>query len=377
MNFKLSAENKLLKEAVHEFLVKEYPKEVVRKLDESDEGYTPELWKSMAELGWLGLIFPEQYDGMEGSLFELVILIEEMGYNLCPCPFFSTVILGGMTLLKGGNDQQKKEMLPKISKGERLLTLALTEPGAGFEAKSIQVKATSSESDYVINGTKLFVPDAQVADYILCATRTEETSDLDGGITIFLVDAKSPGIKCTPLKTLARDKQCEVLFNDVRVPEEKIVGKKNQGWSILKDVLKNAALARSGEMIGGAKAVMDMALSYSKKRVQFNRPIGSFQTVQHNFANMWADINGARNLVYKAAFNISKGDPAGLECAMAKARAGETYRRVTLLCHQIFGGIGFTSEHDMHLYHRRAMSGDLFLGNVDFQRELVAKELGL
>ncbi len=377
MNFELSEEQKMLKKTAHDFLAKKYPKDLVKKLEESHKGYSQELWKEMAELGWMALVFPEEYDGIDGSFLDLVILLEEMGYNICPSPFFSTVILGGLPILMAANEEQKKELLPRIAMGELIITLALTEPNNGLEAKSVQVKATPSNGEYVIKGTKLFVSDAHVADYILCAVRTEDASDLERGITVFLVQAKSPGVQCTLLKTLARDKQCEVIFDDVHVPKENIVGTKGQGWPIIKHTLEKAAVARSAQMVGGAQAVIDMALSYSKARVQFDRPIGSFQAVQHHFTNMWADIIGSRNLVYKAAWKISEGGLAGLESAMAKARVGEAYRRVTILGHQIFGGIGFTKEHDMHLYHRLSMAGDLSFGNVDFQREMVATELGL
>jgi len=377
MNFDLSEEQKILKKTAHDFLAKKYPKDLVRKLDESDEGYSPQLWGEMAELGWMGLAFPEEYNGVEGSFLDLIILMEEMGYSICPGPFFSTVVLGGLPILMAGSDEQKREILPGIANGEVIVTLALTEPSGGFGAHSVEVNAVLDNGDYLIDGTKLFISDAHVADYLLCVATTGEGHNAEESLTMFLVDAKSPGIQCTPLKTLGRDKQCEVQFDDVRVPKENIVGTRNQAWPLIKDTLEKAAVARSAEMIGGAQAVMDMALSYAKERVQFDHPIGSFQAVQHNFANMWADINGSRNLLYKAAWKISKGVPASMESAMAKARVGEAYRRVTILGHKIFGGIGFTMEHDMHLYHKRSMAGDLSYGNGDFQRENVARELGL
>jgi alkylation response protein AidB-like acyl-CoA dehydrogenase len=216
-----------------------------------------------------------------------------------------------------------------------------------------------------------------VADLFLCVVKTAAPETSQDGISVLMVATESPGIEITPLKTLARDKQCEMKFHDVRVSAENLVGSKNQGWQIVKDTTSKAAVARSAEMIGGAQAAMEMALQYAKKRIQFDRPIGSFQAVQHYFADMWADIMGTRTLIYKAAWKISNDQPADLEAAMAKARTGEVFRRVTLLGHQIFGGIGFTQEIDMHLYHRRSMAGDLAFGNTDFQREIVARELGL
>ena len=378
MDFDLSEEQRILKESAHDFLAKECPKRLIRELDKSDEGYSPELWQKMADLGWMGLMIPEEYDGIGGSFLDMVVLFEEMGYNICPGPFFSTVVLGGLPILTAGNKGQKKDFLHRIARGEIKLTLALTEPGAGCDPSSIkEVKAALDNNEYVIRGTKLFVPDANVADYYLCVTRTKEDANPEKGLTIFFVDAGSPGVECTPLKTLARDKQCEIVFNNVRVTKENILGRIDQAWPVVKDVLEKAALARCAEMVGGAQAVMDMAMQYARERTQFNRPIGSFQAIQHHFADMWIDINGSRFLLYKAAWKVSKQISAGMEIAMAKARVGDAYRRVTTLGHQIFGGIGFTMEHDMHLYHRRSMAGDQAFGDSDFQREKVARDLGL
>lgn len=377
MDWNLTKEQKMIKRSAHEFLSKKFTKELVRQLDDSVEGYAPELWQQMVDLGWLGLVFPEKYDGMSGSFLDLIILLEEMGNNICPGPFLSTTVLGGLPILNFGNEDQKEAVLPKISNGELIMTMAITEPGGGFDPDAINVTAGLEKDDFLINGTKLFVPDAHVADVFLCAVKTTSQEASQAGISVLLVEAKSPGIEITPLKTLARDKQCEIIFHDVRVSGENIVGSKNQGWQIVKDTISKAAVARSAEMIGGAQAAMDMALQYAKKRIQFDRPIGSFQAVQHYFADMWADIMGTRTLIYKAAWKISHNQPADLEAAMAKARTGEVFRRVTLLGHQLFGGIGFTQEIDMHLYHRRSMAGDLAFGNTDFQREIVARELGL
>jgi alkylation response protein AidB-like acyl-CoA dehydrogenase len=378
MDFELNEEQRILKKSAHDFLAKECPKGLARELDKSDEGYSPELWQKMADLGWMGLIIPEEYDGIGGSFLDLVVLFEEMGYNICPGPFFSTVVLGGLPILAAGSEEQKKDFLPRIARGEIKLTLALTEPGAGYDPSAIkEAKAALDNKEYVICGTKLFVPDANVADYYLCVTRTKEDTDPEKGLTVFLVDVRSPGVECTPLKTLARDKQCEIVLNNVRVTKENVLGRIDRTWPAVKDVLDKAALARCAEMVGGAQAVMDMALKYAGERTQFNRPIGSFQAIQHHFANMWIDITGSRLLLYKAAWKVSEQISASKEIAMAKARVGDTYRRVTTLGHQIFAGIGFTMEHDMHLYHRRSMAGYLSFGDSDFQREKVARELGL
>ena len=377
MDIGLSEEQEILKASARDFLARECPKKLVKELDESDKGYSPELWRKMAELGWMGLVFPEEYDGSGGAFRDLVVLLEEMGYNILPGPFFSTIVLGGLPILKAGSEEQKKKFLSRIARGELILTMALTEPTASYDASAIAVKASPRNSEYSINGTKLFVTDANVADYLLCVARTKETANPQTGITIFVVDAKTPGIKCTLLETLARDKQNEVVFDNVNVAKENIVGGLDQGWPVIQDTLEKAAVAKCAEMVGGAQATLEMAVNYAKERIQFNRPIGTFQAVQHYCANMVTDVDGARYITYKAAWELSEGLPATKSVAMAKAWVGDAYQRVTMLGQQVFGAIGFTMDHDMHLYYRRARAGAMAFGNSNFHREVVAKELGL
>jgi alkylation response protein AidB-like acyl-CoA dehydrogenase len=377
MDLGLSEEQEMLRESARDFLGKECPKQLVRQLDESEEGYSLELWRKMAELGWIGLVFPEKYGGSGRSFLDLAILLEQMGYNIVPGPFFSTVVLGGLAILAAGSEEQKIDFLPKIARGEMILGFALTEPSASYDAASIKTKAVAHDSEYVIRGTKLFVLSANVADYILCVARTKETKDPEDGITVFLVDARSPGLKCTLLKTLARDKQCEVVFDNVTVSEKSIVGKRGEGWPVVRDVLQKAAVAKCAEMVGGAQAALDMAVNYAKERVQFGRPIGSFQAIQHYCANMAMDVGGSRFVTYRAAWKASEGLPAALDAAIAKAWVSEAYGRVALSAHQIFGAIGFTMDHDIHLYYRQAKAAEIIFGGADFHRAIVAHEMGL
>lgn len=377
MDLGLSEEQEMLKTSARDFLQKECPKQLVRQLDESEEGYSPELWRKMAGLGWIGLPFPEEYGGGGGSFLDLVVLLETMGYNILPGPFFSTVVLGGLTILAAGNEEQKKRFLPEIASGGMILTLALTEPSARYDAASVKTTAVVRNGEHVINGTKLFVLDANVADFILCVARTKEATNPENGLTVFLVDTKSPGVKITLLKTLARDKQCEVIFDEVSVPKENVLGELNRGWPTVQGVLQRATVAKCAEMVGGAQAALDMAVAYAKERVQFNRPIGSFQAIQHYCANMVSDVDGSRFVTYKAGWKVSEGLPATFDVAVAKAWTSGAYGRVTLLAHQIFGAIGFTMDHDMHLYYRRAKAGEIMFGDGAFQRAIVAREMGL
>jgi alkylation response protein AidB-like acyl-CoA dehydrogenase len=377
MDFGLTDEQEMLKRSAHDFLQKECPKKLARELDESEAGYSPELWRKMADLGWMGFAFPSKYGGGDGSFLDLAVLLEAMGYNVLPGPFFSAVVLGGLAVLAGGTEDQKKDLLARLAAGKLILTLALTERTAGYDAASVQTTATEGDGGYVINGTKLFVPDAHVADCLLCVARTNKTRRPENGLTIFLVDSKSAGVRCTLLKTLARNKQCQAVFDNVLVPKGNIIGKLNQGWRVIEGVLEKAKVAKCAEMVGGAQASLDMAVAYAKERVQFNRPIGSFQAIQHYCASMVSDVDGSRFITYKAAWKVSEGLPAAMDVAIAKAWTGEAYGRVTLLAHQIFGAVGFTMDHDMHLYYRRAKAGDIMFGDSAVQRAIVARQLGL
>ena len=377
MDLGLSEEQEMLKTTARDFLEKECPTTLVKELAEDEKGYTPELWQKMAELGWMGLVIPEEYDGMGMQFLDLAVLLEEMGRACLPGPFFSTVVLGGFTILEAANEEQKKELLPKISNGELILALALTEPSARYEPDAITAKAVPDKDDYVISGTKLFVENAHIADYIICVTRTKDGANPEDGITLFLVDAKSPGISTTLLMTLAGDKQCEVVFDNVKVPKKNMLGELDKGWPVIENMLEKATVALCAQMVGGAQAALDMSVAYAKERVQFGRPIGSFQAIQHYCANMVTDVDGSRYITYEAAWKVSEGIPATMEVSMAKAWVSEAYRRVALLGHQIHGGIGFCMDHDMPLYFKRAKAAEPTFGDADWHREVVAKQLGL
>lgn len=376
MDFSLTEEQQMLQKMARDFLATECPKSLVRDMAEDEKGYSPELWGKMAELGWMGLIIPEQYGGSGGSFLDLVVLLKEMGRACLPGPFFSTTVCGGLTLLETASIAQKQELLPKLAQGNLLLTLALTEPSAKYAADGIEVKAVPENDGFTIQGTKLFVPDAHLVDYLICVARTKDTKHEDG-ITLFLVESKTRGISCTPLKTIAGDKQCEVVFDNVKVPNSNILGEVDKGWYSLEKVLQKAAVAKCAEIIGGAERVLEMTIEYAKQRVQFDRPIGSFQAIQHYCADMAIDVLGCSLLTYKAAWCLSKGLPASREVAMAKAKTSERFRNVTALSHEIHGAIGFSEDHDLHLYFKRAKAWELSLGDAYFHLDKIAAEIGL
>ena len=375
MDLGLTEVQQMLKNSAREFLSQECPLTLVREMEEHELGYTDELWRQVVSLGWTGLVFPEQYGGTGGDFIDLAVLLEEMGRSLLPAPFFSTVLLGGLTVLDAGTDAQKQDILPGICDGRLRLTMALTEDSATLEPWGVTLTATQDGQDYRLNGTKLFVPDAHVADTMLVVARTSAGADPSEGITLFLVPGNSPGVSVSQLKTVACDRQCEVTLNDVSVPAGSVLGEVGAGWPIVQRTLQRAIAGKCLEMLGGADAVLDMTVEYVKQRTQFGRPVGSFQAVQHHCSNMATDVEGSRHIAYQAAWRISEGLPAQREVAMAKAWVSGAYQRVCSTAHQCHGAIGFTKEHNLQLYTRRAKVQELSYGDVNYHKELALQHI--
>ena len=377
MDFSLSEEQELLKRTARDFLEKECPRQLVRQMEDDDKGYPTQLWHTMAALGWMALPFPEEYGGGGGSFSDLIILLEEMGRACLPSPFIPAVVLCGLTILDTGSKEQKDAFLPGIARGDIIGTLALLEPSDSYDPAAISCRAIARESEYLVTGTKLFVQDAHIADYLVVAARTGSVNGAEEGITLFLIDARSPGISRTILKTIAADKQFEVNFDNVKVPGESVIGEVNRARRGVAGMLERAAVAKCAEMVGGAQRVLEMTVDYAKERVQFGRPIGSFQAIQHYCTNIAIDVETSRFNTYKAAWMIAEGIPCFKEVAIAKAWCSEAYRRVTALSHQIHGAIGWTKEMDLELYTRRAKAIEVAFGDADFHREKIARALGL
>jgi len=378
MDFNLSEEQIMLQKAASNFIEKECPIQMVRDMEVNDTGFSPETWRKMADLGWLGINIPSEYGGSEGSFFDLIILAEEMGRGLLPGPFLSSVALAAQIILRAGSQELKKQLLPEITGGKIITTLALTESGGDFEAKSINVMATRSEDNYVIDGTKNFVPYAHIADSILCVARTEKNTSDGEGITLFLINTESPGVTIEPLSTITGDKQSRVTFNSVVLSKEDIIGRPNHGWAVVEEAISEAAVAEAAYMVGGARWVLDTAVDYARVREQFGTPIGSFQAVQHKCADMLIDVNGAIFMVYYAAWAISENEPEKkITAAEAKAWASDIAPRVAAEGIQIMGGIGVTLEHDMQLYYRRLKSSETAYGDSHYHREKLAHMMTL
>jgi alkylation response protein AidB-like acyl-CoA dehydrogenase len=370
MDFSFSEEQEMLRKAAREFLERECPASLVREMAADEKGYPAELWKSMAALGWLGLAFPTEYSGGGGSFLDLAVLVEEMGRVALPGPFFATVVLSGLHLLDAGTEEQKKRSLPRVASGEVVLTLALVEPGGeDFDPGSVNTRAVRQKDSHRINGSKLFVPYADSADYLLCVARTGEDGGGEG-VSTFVVDARAPGVTITALKTMAAEHYCKVVLDGAHTGE--MVGEPGKTWPGLEKTLYRATVALCADMTGGAQKVLDMTVEYSRRRIQFGRPIGSMQALQHHCSDMAVSIEAARALTLEAAWRVSRGLPFAAEASMAKSFTSECYTRCTQLGMMIQGGVSFMEDHDLPIYYRRAKSLEVALGDPDSHREAVA-----
>ncbi len=373
MDFGFSEEQEMLRQSARQFLQSECAMTYVRKMMDDDTGYSEDQWKKMAGLGWTGLILPEQHGGAGLNMVDLIVVLEEMGRVVMPGPYFATVILGGLAVDLGGSDAQKPKYLPGIAAGTLKATLAQVEESGRWDAEGITMPAKKAGAGYTLSGTKLFVHDAHNADLLIVPARTRGKGT--NGITMFLVDAKQPGVKIALLKTMDQTRKlCEVTFDKVKVGKDAILGEADKGWPLLDRLIDRAKVAMCAEMCGGAQRVLEMSVEYAKVREQFGKPIGSFQAIQHKCANMMVQTESAKSATYYAAWAVANNVPeAHLAACMAKAYCSDAYRFVSGEGIQIHGGIGFTWEHDMHLYFKRAKGSEVTFGDATWNRELVAQ----
>ena len=369
MDYGFSEEQEMFRRSVRDFMEKECPRTLVREIEKSDADYSRELYRKMAGLDWLGLLIPEDYGGVGGTWVDLAILCEEAGRALLQSPYIPTIVLAGQTIFTFGSEEQRQSFLPRIAAGDIIMTLALTEPDAEDNLELLATAAVAEGDGFVLSGTKLFIPFAHVVDYIITVARTAQ------GLALFLVEAQSNGLTCTSLDTLA-GRLSEVVFDRVRVPASSMLGGPGDLGAIA-DIVDKAKLMHCAEMVGGAQVALDMAIEYSKDRVQFDRPIGSFQALQHKMVNMTVAIEGARWLVYYTAWMLSEGIPCAAEMAMAQLTAGEAYRFVASEAGQVHGGMGMMTEHDWGLFFRRAKAAQLNLGPWYSKLETIASSLGI
>jgi alkylation response protein AidB-like acyl-CoA dehydrogenase len=371
VNFAFSEEQEELRKSVRRFLEDKSPETEVRRLMETTEGYDPAVWSQMAQqLGLQGLAIPEEFGGSGFTYVELIVVLEEMGRALLCAPYFSTVALAANALLTSGDDSAKKEYLPGIASGDTIATLAITEPAGKWDEAGITLQATGSGDAWTLNGTKSFVIDGHTAGLILVAARTP------AGVSLFAVPGDAPGLTRTPLATMDQTrKQAKLEF---AATPARLVGTDGSGWATLSKTLDLAAVALAAEQVGGGQKVLEMSVEYAKVRVQFGRPIGSFQAIKHKCADMLLEVESAKSAAYYAGWAAAEdSDELPVVASLAKAYCSDAYFHAAAENIQIHGGIGFTWEHPAHLYFKRAKSSELYLGDPTYHRELLAQRIGL
>ncbi|MCC7413821.1 MAG: acyl-CoA/acyl-ACP dehydrogenase [Gammaproteobacteria bacterium] len=380
MNLEFTDEQRLIRDSAREFLSQACPPAAVRAARRDPRGCSAELWRAMADLGWMGLVVPECHGGSGASFMDLVVLLEEMGRVCLPGPFFSTTVVGARCLLAIAGDRQQAELLPRLAGGELVLAMALQEQGGEFDPSAIQMPAEATPEGYRLSGTKLFVADAQAADLLLCVARTGAPGTVErrrgaAGLSLFLVPRRHAQLRLAPLPSLGGEQWFEVIFDDVELAGAAMVGETGAVWPALRQVMYEASVAKCAEMVGGAQRVVDLVVPYVREREQFDRPIGSFQAVQHHCVNMLMDLDRARWLTYKSASAIDQGDLRPEQAAKTKAWCNQAYRRIVRLGHQVMGGIGYCEEHEMPMYFRHARMAEVMFGDTDTHLETVAEGL--
>ncbi|TML87682.1 MAG: acyl-CoA dehydrogenase [Actinobacteria bacterium] len=371
MNFAFSEEQEELRRTVRSFLEQKSPSAEVRRLMETTEGYDPDVWGQMgSQLGLQGLAVPEEYGGSGYGYIELVVVLEEMGRALLCAPYFSTVALAANAVLHSGDDAAKKELLPGIASGDTIATVAFTEDSGRWDADGITMTATKSGDGWTLDGHKMFVIDGHTANVIIVAART------DKGVSLFTVGGDASGLTRTALTTMDQTrKQARLELSGVSA---KLLGTEGAGWDTLSRMLDLAAVALAAEQVGGAQKVLEMSVEYAKVRVQFGRPIGSFQAIKHKCADMLLEVESAKSAAYYAGWAAAElNDELPVVASLAKAYCSDAYFHAAAENIQIHGGIGFTWEHDAHLYFKRAKSSELLFGDPTYHRELLAQRIGI
>jgi len=371
MNFAFSDEQEELRAAVRRFLAEKSPESEVRRLMDTTEGYDPAVWSQMADqLGLQSLTIPEEFGGSGFTYVELLVVLEEMGAALLCAPFFSSVALAANALLTSGDDEAKKSYLPGIASGETIATLAITEDNGKWDFSGIELAATKKGDGWELNGHKMFVIDGHVANLIVVAARTA------AGVSLFAVPGDAPGLTRTPLPTMDQTrKQARLEFSSTPAT---LIGADGGAEPGLSKTLDLAAVALAAEQVGGAQHVLDASVEYAKTRIQFGRPIGSFQAIKHKCADMLLEVESAKSAAYYAAWAAAEdSDELPVVASLAKSYCSEAYFHAAAENIQIHGGIGFTWEHPAHLYFKRAKSSELLLGDPSYHRELLAQRIGI
>lgn len=368
MNLALNESQEMLRRTAREFLEANCPTTLVRELEGSAEGFSRELWAQMSELGWLGLSLPVEYGGEGGNAVDQLVLSSEISRALLPSPYLTSVVTCGRLVELTGRDSQREEMLPLLAQGRLIMSLALDDEG---DRCSIQVGP--KDIGYRLNGVKTFVPFASASNMLICVAVEPD----DGGVSLCPVSPNADGVSIETMTSVAGYPQARVMFDDVEIGVDEILGKVGEGVNALAEALEWAALVQCGEMVGRGRKILEMVIDYAKTRVQFGRPIGAFQAIQHQLADLRVAVDAAELLAYRAACGMAEGRDSSEEIALAKAAADEMSRMSTVVGHGVFAGISYTVEHDMHLYSARNRLAEAEVGGTPAQIDRIAGAMGL
>jgi alkylation response protein AidB-like acyl-CoA dehydrogenase len=372
LDLEFDQEQELLRQTVRDLLQRHCPLEVVRAMEDDPVGYPPELWSQLGQLDLIGLLLPEEYGGSGMSLVEGVALYEELGRALAPTPHFVSAVMAGGVLAASGSAEQKDRWLRAIATGEAILPPAWLEPENGFAPRGVEVRATAAGSGFSLSGLKRHVAFASSADRLVVLART---GDGEEDVDLFLVDPASPGVTLRQQLSIASDTQYEVAFSEVTLAEADRIGAAGTGWDTWQSVLEPALVLLAAQAVGGARCALEITTQYAKDRQQFNKPLGAFQALAHYLADAVTALDGAEQLVHEAAWAGATGRSLSSLAPMAKLFACSTFRDITAMAQQIFGGIGFTLDFDIQLYFRRAKQQQLMWANDRTLEDSVAAAL--
>ena len=372
LDLRFNETEQMLRQTALDFLKRDAPKEVIQVLQETDTGFTEELWKKVVDMGWLGIIIPEEYGGTGSTLTSAGALFEALGTGPLPGPYFSSGILGSLIILEAGTEEQKKAVLPDVAEGRKVLTLALTEPSYSWEPGAVQTSAEARNGDFVLNGVKLFTMDAQAATHLIVVARTGKETDSAEGLSLFLVDKETEGVSVRRLPGFLSDRTFEVKLDSVKVPRSAMLGDIDGGWQPLERGINKAIPVLCAYKAGACQDLFDATLEYSRIRVQFGQPIGRFQRVQDMIIEMIDHKDAARWSTYECLWKLDNDKPADDGVHLAKAISSDAYWEVCTLAVRVFSGISYSREHPVSFHVKASRCLYSYLGEPSYHRQKLA-----
>lgn len=380
-DFGFTPEQKMMRESLLKLARTELPDEKIRIMDE-EGGWPKQAYDAMARDGWLGLIYPEEYGGLNGTYKDLAVLLETLSYHYAclGTTYMTSPIYAGLQLLHNGSEYLKRNYMQPMLEGKNYMAFALTEPQTGSDAAAITTHAVKKGGDYVLSGQKWFITSAHMADYLVVVAKTDrEAMPVHNGFSLFLVDAKAKGVSMLPIRTMGRHTTHtnQIYFDEVRLPADRLIGEENKGWKTLMRGLNLERMAIAACGAGNAQHAIDIAVDYAKQRVQFGVPISSHQVIQHKLADMRIKAELARLVTFRTAEMLDAGEDTRMETAIAKIVATDCDFETTNIGMQVMGGAGYSMEHDMQRLFRDSRLGPIGGGSNEIQRNIMAKLMGL